>query len=147
MLNIVSQIIPAIDGVLDKFFTDKDQAAQLKHAVTMAIIEKESSLQEQAGRIIEAEANSMHWVTSTWRPALMYTIILIIANNFLFAPYIGIFFNIDLMLSLPSELWNLLTVGVGGYVVGRSAEKVAETWRSPVNNPLTNKRFGEPPLE
>jgi hypothetical protein len=32
------------------------------------------------------------------------------------------------MLELPDKLWNLLTIGVGGYVVGRSAEKIAESY-------------------
>jgi hypothetical protein len=35
------------------------------------------------------------------------------------------------MIPLPDELWTLLTVGVGGYVVGRSGEKVAKTLRKP----------------
>ena len=28
--------------------------------------------------------------------------------------------------TLPEELWNLLMIGVGGYVVGRSGEKIAK---------------------
>jgi len=31
------------------------------------------------------------------------------------------------MLTLPDHLWALLKIGVGGYIVGRSAEQVAKT--------------------
>ena len=36
-----------------------------------------------------------------------------------------LFFNWGILLELPDALWTLLTIGVGGYTVGRSAEKVA----------------------
>jgi len=26
-------------------------------------------------------------------------------------------------------MWNLLTIGVGGYIAGRSGEKIAENWK------------------
>ena len=50
---------------------------------------------------------------------------MIIANNYLLVPYANAFFNWGILLELPDALWTLLTIGVGGYTVGRSAEKVA----------------------
>jgi hypothetical protein len=32
-------------------------------------------------------------------------------------------------LSIPDPMWNLLTIGVGGYIAGRSGEKIAENWK------------------
>ena len=34
--------------------------------------------------------------------------------------------QLPLTIPLPDELWNLLMIGVGGYIVGRSGEKIAE---------------------
>ena len=60
-----------------------------------------------------------------WRPLFMLVIIAIIAGNYLIFPLLSAFFGTRLMiLPLPSELWSLLTVGVGGYVIGRSGEKI-----------------------
>jgi hypothetical protein len=62
----------------------------------------------------------------------MLVITAIVAWNFLFAPLIelGVQLStgnmIPLAIDLPDELWTLLTVGVGGYIVGRSGEKVAK---------------------
>jgi hypothetical protein len=33
------------------------------------------------------------------------------------------------MLELPEQLWGLIKIGVGGYVVGRSGEKFAKVWK------------------
>ena len=55
----------------------------------------------------------------------MLVIIFIVANNYVIAPYIGLFFpEKELILELPGGLWALLNIGVGGYVAGRSAEKI-----------------------
>jgi len=37
----------------------------------------------------------------------------------------------SVILEFPDKLWSLLQIGVGGYVIGRSAEKIAESkWGS-----------------
>ncbi|MCS7280543.1 MAG: hypothetical protein NZ583_02795 [Desulfobacterota bacterium] len=32
-------------------------------------------------------------------------------------------------LEIPPDMWTLLEIGIGGYVVGRSAEKIVKTWK------------------
>lgn len=49
---------------------------------------------------------------------------LIVANNYLLAPY-----GLGQTLELPPDMWDLLKIGVGGYVVGRSVEKGVRVWR------------------
>lgn len=34
---------------------------------------------------------------------------------------------------IPSELWTLLQIGMGGYIVARSAEKVSQTLKTPTS--------------
>ena len=59
----------------------------------------------------------------------------IVGWNYLRAPLLELAVNlytanaIPLTIELPSELWNLLTVGVGGYVIGRSTEKAVDKWK------------------
>ena len=64
-----------------------------------------------------------------WRPILMLTIVAIIANNYLIYPYLSLFTPKALVLDLPSQLYTLMEIGVGGYIVGRSGEKIAKTWK------------------
>jgi len=80
--------------------------------------------------IIVAEIKSQSWLARNWRPILMLTIIAIVANNYIIFPYANLFTEKVVMLTLPDHLWSLLKIGVGGYIVGRSAEQVAKTIKS-----------------
>ena len=59
----------------------------------------------------------------------MLTCITIIANNYVLYPYMRAIFGWGVALDLPEALWELLKIGVGGYVVGRSVEKGIDLWR------------------
>ena len=59
-----------------------------------------------------------------WRPVLMGIFCAIVFNNYLFLPYFNTVFNTNIIITLPSQMWDLLKVCVGLYVAGRSTEKV-----------------------
>ena len=77
-----------------------------------------------AGSEAEAKAG---WFTSSWRPLLRYVLITILVWNYIFSPIISVLFGVKASVDMPSEVTNLLTVGVGGYTIGRSAESVAKS--------------------
>lgn len=118
-----------IDSVLARFFPDKEKAAEAAQALRLAMIDQEKTLRLAARDVIVAEAKSTHWVTSAWRPITMLVFTAIIANNYILAPYLAMLFGVSVELELPEPLWELVKIGLGGYVVGRSAEKVAAEWR------------------
>ncbi len=114
---------------------DKDKRAEIEREINMALISNSAQIEQAAASVILAEAKSEHWITATWRPILMLTITAIVAWNFLLGALVELIVKITtgdempLTIPLPDELWNLLMIGVGGYVVGRSAEKVADKVR------------------
>lgn len=114
-----------VDNVLGRFFEDKDQAAKAAQELRIAMLEHEQTAQKVARDVVVAEANSNHWVTSAWRPITMLTFVAIVANNYILAPYLDLFFEAGLVLEMPDQLWSLIQIGLGGYVVGRSGEKIA----------------------
>jgi hypothetical protein len=59
----------------------------------------------------------------------MLVFVAIVANNYLLYPYVSLFWAAAPMLELPPDLWDLIKIGLGGYVVGRSAEKVATNYK------------------
>jgi len=115
----------AVDKVLGRFFEDKDKAAQAAQELRLAMMEHEQTAQQVARDVVVAEAKSEHWVTSAWRPITMLTFVVMIGNNYILAPYLDAILGTSIMFDLPDQAWGLLSVGLGGYVVGRSAEKVA----------------------
>lgn len=119
----------SVDNVLGRFFEDKDQAAQAAQELRLAMLEHEQTAQQVARDVVVAEAKSEHWVTSAWRPITMLVFVVIIANNYILAPYIDLFFDSGLTLEIPDQMWSLLQIGLGGYLAGRSGEKIMKEYK------------------
>ena len=130
---MIAALLPLLATVLDKVLPrvvdDKDQVNQIKAEVTSALIAQESELRQAAADIVKTEALGHSWLQRNWRPLLMLTIVAIVANNYLVAPYAQALFGVGIALELPERLWDLMMVGVGGYVVGRSVERGIDLWR------------------
>ena len=132
-MNLVSKALGAIVGplfdVIDKAVTDKDERNRLKAQIQSQLIDSENSIVKAQMEIILAEAGGESWLQRNWRPLLMLVIIAIVANNYLIAPYLGAMFGVGLTLPLPDALWDLMTLGVGGYVASRGVEKSIQGWQ------------------
>ena len=128
-LNPLESVFDFGSNLLDKFFPDKDEANKAK---LMLLKMKQDGtlkkLQTSAG-IITAEANSDHWLAANWRPITMLTFVVIIANNYILYPYLSLFFDAAPVLEIPPDMWDLLKLGLGGYVVGRSVEKSVKAYK------------------
>jgi hypothetical protein len=77
-------------------------------------------------QVLIAEITGASWLQQNWRPILMLVIVAIVANNYIIVPYLQLFSLPAQVLELPDKLWNLMTLGVSGYIVGRTAEKVTK---------------------
>ncbi|WP_320169507.1 holin family protein [Maridesulfovibrio sp.] len=124
---MIGSIIDLGSTIIDKIWPDAGEREKAK----LKLMEL-----QQAGQLADLESRvkvmlaemSGNWLQRSWRPILMLTIIAIVANNYLFYPYLTLFWTGAPHLELPEQLWALMELGLGGYVVGRSAEKVAKTW-------------------
>lgn len=131
MTQLLTLFAPVITDVVKKIVPDTDKHKQIDQEIKLALLEHTDSLERIRGEIVLAEAQSSNWLTSSWRPLLMLIAIAIIAMNYLVFPIIGIAYPsiMEHTLALPDQLWNLLTLGVGGYIVGRSGEKMVDKWK------------------
>lgn len=113
-LNLGGQLI-------DRLWPDPEKRDQAKLAL-MEMAQK-GELAELTGRaeIVKTEAASEHWLAANWRPLLMLTFGgLIVARWFGWAAP-------NLSEAEYLKLWSIVELGIGGYVIGRSAEKVFPT--------------------
>ncbi len=77
-------------------------------------LDYEKQLLESKTAIIKAEAQGQSWLQRSWRPIAMLTFLfLAVCDGFAI-----------LSSPLAPQAWTLLQIGLGGYVVGRSAEKI-----------------------
>jgi hypothetical protein len=129
MLPIIQAVAPLakiLFNTVDKAVADKDLAAKLKADLQTQMLQSHTQELTAAAKIIEAEAKA-GWFASSWRPLLMYVLIFILIWNYVLGPVILFFFKASITITLPGDVWTLLQIGLGGYVVGRSAESVART--------------------
>jgi len=130
MAPLITLLAPIFGDVLKKVIPDADKAKEAEREIRLSLLEHTDSLEKAKASIIQAEATSGSWLTATWRPLLMMVITAIVACNYLFFPIINLAMPYSVStLDLPRELWDLLTVGVGGYIVGRSGEKIMNKWK------------------
>ncbi len=126
--KIVGPILGKVFGIVDQLVVDKDLKAKLKAQIQMAVMSMNhtefiETLKAQTS-IIVAEANSGSWLARSWRPMIMMLFGVIILNNYVIFPYLSLFMEEAPMMKIPADMWSLLKLGIGGYVVGRTVEKV-----------------------
>lgn len=129
-LSLAEAIVGVFSKCLDKFVVDKDKREEWLSTLRTELLNNEKEIIAASSENVLAEIKGESWLQRNWRPILMMVGVFVVFNNFILAPYIHAFTGFDLMLnvdthSIPPQLWDLLQVGMGGYIMGRSAEKIA----------------------
>lgn len=121
VLKVISGLFDPVAKLVDDVHTSTEEKqvlqAKMKEIELSTLIEVlgyERQLMESQRDIIVAEAQGGSWLQKSWRPITMLTFLgLVVMDSF------GWLAN-----PLANEAWVLLQIGLGGYVVGRSAEKI-----------------------
>jgi hypothetical protein len=113
-------VIKEVGKVIDNLFTSEEERINAKNEVFKVLQEQQLELQKLQTEIIVTEANG-NWLQRSWRPILMLCFGFIV----MYVKFIAPLFNLPIP-PLENEFWNLLQLGIGGYVVGRSAEKISK---------------------
>lgn len=110
LINLIGKVIPDADK-------QKDAAAELMRM----IVEGDLRDVEARANVVMSELNSQNWLASVWRPIMMLTFLLLIV-----CAWFGLV-PPNMNPAMLDHIFTLLEIGMGGYVVGRSAEKIATT--------------------
>ncbi len=138
MLGAVAPLAKILFNTIEKSVPDKDLQEKLKSQLQTQLLQSNTAELQAAAKIVEAEAKA-GWFSASWRPLLMYVLIFILVWNYVLGPVILFFFKASITITLPGDVWTLLQIGLGGYVVGRSAESVARTMANkPANKEQEN---------
>lgn len=126
---MIGAILTFLGPVVDKFFDNQADKDKFKAELFSQLASNEAEIVKAQSQIITAEAKGESWLQRNWRPILMLSIVSIVVNNYLIVPWANFLGTGAPVLELPSELFNLMTVGVGGYIVGRSGEKIMKEYK------------------
>jgi hypothetical protein len=123
---------PILD-IVDKLVPDADLKRRLKTEIKGRLVDRDMSLIAARRSIILAEIASESWLTRSWRPILMFLLMGFLLFFGLLLPCMELALGRSLPLQprldrIPEPAWNLLSLGLGGYVGGRTIEKIAANW-------------------
>lgn len=122
-MTMIQALIPVLAPILGKvvgnLFPDPAEKAKAEAEVLGQLLTHQAEIETAAAKIIQTEAASTHWLAANWRPLTMLVFAgLIVARWFGWAAP-------NLSEAEYLKLWSIVEFGLGGYVVGRSVEKVA----------------------
>lgn len=107
----------------------QDQAEELRKLEELRqkadLAELQAYIQVMQARlsVIQTEASSEHFLTANWRP-----IVMLVFTGLIVARWFGLSAE-GITEREYIEIWEILKLGIGGYVVGRSAEKVMKEYK------------------
>ena len=123
ILNFLTgNVLKEIGKVIDNIFTNDEERQLAKNQLVQIIQQKELELQKMQTEIIVAEANG-NWLQRSWRPILMLAFGFIV----IYVKFVAPLFDLKIP-ELENEFWNLLQIGIGGYVIGRTGEKMMKSY-------------------
>ena len=124
-------LFPSLVSILGKLIPDPEQRAAAQ--LTLIELHQAVGLSElqAAVSVMTAEAAG-NWLQRSWRPLMMLTFTALILARCLgwTAP--------NLQPAEYNHLWNIVQLGIGGYVIGRSAEKVAPAIADAIKGAVMN---------
>lgn len=119
--KVLTGAVEPITKLVDDLHTSEEERLQIKSQLfamqsqlSSQMMDYEKAQLRAKSQLMLAEAQGASWLQRNWRPITMLTFLaLVVLDAF------GL-----LAFRLASEAWTLLQLGLGGYVVGRSVEKI-----------------------
>jgi Holin of 3TMs, for gene-transfer release len=131
ILNLVTGLMSGpISKVLDAYVKDQELRRKLEADLQGKLTEHLGKSEELGQAVVLAEIKSEDWLTRNWRPLVMLTLMGFIVFVGLVIPFLDFVFGSPVTFNprwaaLPPQFWDFLSIGVGGYIGGRTLEKVA----------------------
>jgi len=127
IISPVSKLIDDLHTSEEEKLTLRNQFKDMENQLALRSLKSYEATLEAKSNIIVSEAKADSWLTKSWRPITMLTFLgLIVLNSF------GLLVN-----QLNDAAWTLLQIGIGGYIGGRSLERIAK-----VVEPMVKKKKG-----
>ena len=130
IFSFVKEIFTPAKELIDDIHTSDEERLQLRNVLakiendtTLKVIDYEGKLLEAQSSIIMAETQSDSWLVKNWRPLTMLSFVsIVIMYWFGYQPE-------NMSQATIDNVFQLIKIGLGGYVIGRSGEKIAKTLR------------------
>lgn len=118
-MKIVSNVMKEVGGVIETLSLSAREKQQLQCRITEVLLRWETESQGRQERVLSAEAGG-NWLQRSWRPLVMLVFAAVVL--------VGSFVPLP-MLDDGSRFWDLLEIGLGGYILGRGVESLPRLFK------------------
>jgi hypothetical protein len=127
------KLIDSIGQSIDSIVTNDDEKLKAKNELSKTVLSELNRLYETQASVIKTEMSG-NWLQRSWRPLLMWAFGCIIMMK-----WMG-WTDPNISEELEMELLQIIKIGLGGYVLGRSVEKVAKTVTANIDMSFLKKK-------
>jgi hypothetical protein len=134
LMKLLSPLLGGVAGgpvleIIDKLVLDAGLKERLKAEIKAKCLDRDRVLIAARQSVVLAEQQSESWLTRSWRPLLMLLLMAFLLFFGLLVPIMELCLGHPLAIEprldrIPEPAWNLLTLGLGGYVGARTIEKI-----------------------
>ena len=117
-METVKGVVSAVGEVIERLTLPSREKKQLEMDLLRVFIEWEQRVMEARSAVLVEEARGS-WLQRSWRPLVLLTFAVIVL--------VGTFTSLPI-LEDTSRFWDLLEIGLGGYVVGWSGNKIVQAF-------------------
>lgn len=111
-MKLLSGLVGDIGGIINSLSISSTEKKELETKVTQVVYSYAGELAQQQAEIVMKETQG-NWLQRSWRPLVMLAFaVVVLLGTVVDIPY----------LENDSKFWNLIEIGLGGFVVGRSIE-------------------------
>lgn len=133
MIAALLPILGSIGGQIAKSLfpnpEEETKRQQMETEFSRALVQHSADIEKAAASIINTEASSKHWLAANWRPITMLVFVGLVVARWLGYAAEG------MTEAEYLSIYDLIKIGLGGYVVGRSAEKIVPAVMAARKNP------------
>lgn len=102
-------VVESVAGVVERLSLSSTEKKRLKQELETKLLEYEHERMAAQSTVVREESGG-NWLQRSWRPLVMLSFTAVILA--------GMFVDLP-VLSESSRFWDLLEIGLGGYIVGR----------------------------
>ncbi len=115
-----TELTKSVGNAIDSIITNDEERLEAKAKLTDIVTSKLTDIAEFQKEVLVTEISGTK-LQRSWRPIVMLAFAFIVVYTYFIAPVFGLTTT-----ELDPFFWEMLKLGLGGYVIGRSVEKVAD---------------------
>jgi hypothetical protein len=127
------ELVSEVGGIIDNLSTSNEEKSNAKERLTVIVTGVLTKVVEIASSNIQSESKG-NWLQRSWRPITMLVFVIVIVCKWFGLTDAGISEQESL------ELLSIIKLGLGGYVAGRSVEKVVEKVVENIDIPFLKRK-------